>query len=133
MFPVGPVMPRRVLSGEPGAGTAAKIMHWMISAAGHSRRDRRFSAPYRNILPGTSEQTQEVAIFTPCSGIFCCSDLSHVIPDGLSFSVAARPGRIIPPGFSFAEGHPADGQLRTGPTAANIGDEHFLCQQHNSC
>jgi hypothetical protein len=75
-------MPRRVLSGEPGAGTAAKIMHWKISAAGHSRRDRRFERFHRNILPGTSEQTQDFAVFTPRSGDFCCSELSHVIPNG---------------------------------------------------
>jgi len=35
-----------------------------------SVEDRQFSAPFRNILPGTAEQTQDIANFTPRDGIF---------------------------------------------------------------
>jgi hypothetical protein len=45
-------------------------MHWTISAAGHSRRDRRFERFHRIILPGTSEQTQDFAVSTPRDGDF---------------------------------------------------------------
>lgn len=72
MFPVGPVMPRRVLSGDSATGSG-----WEIHAPDDRRggamtlEDRRLGAPCPNISPGTSEQTRDVADFAPRSGCIC--------------------------------------------------------------
>ena len=48
-------------------------MRRMVGAGGaNPGKDRRFSALRRNALPGTSEQTQDIANLAPRSGGFYC-------------------------------------------------------------
>lgn len=64
VFPVGPVMPRRVPPGEPGAGTASISYAGLIGDAVETSKDRCLCASDHSILAGTSEQTQDFAVFS---------------------------------------------------------------------
>jgi hypothetical protein len=80
VFPVGPVMPRRVLSGVHVAGIVGDFMRRMNRSWRDKSQERPpLSRSRHNALPGTSEQTQDIEVFAPRSVGSCCGTMSVIV------------------------------------------------------
>lgn len=67
------VYPSRQSDSEREPATVGEFMRRMVGAGGTTPgKDRRFQHLRRNVLPGTSEQTQDIANFVPRGAGSCC-------------------------------------------------------------